>query len=145
MGALAPGNCRNLVTQFVQQCHRRAAHTTAGTGHDDLTRFRANTGIFQRHHAQHGGKACGTDDHRFTTIQALWHRHQPVAFHARLCRQPTPVIFTHAPAREQHLLAGMEARIFARMNPARKIDTWHHREISDDFTLPGNRQRIFII
>jgi hypothetical protein len=39
----------------------------------------------------------------------------------------------------------MEARIFAGMHPARKIDAWHHREISDDFTFAGDSQRIFII
>ena len=145
MRTFPAGNRRDLVTQFVQQRYRRAPHATAGAGHDNVTRLRVNPRLFQRHHAQHGGKACGADDHRFATIHAFRHRHQPVAFYARLCCQPAPVIFTHTPAGEQHVLARMEARVFAAVDPASKINTRHHREISDDFTLTGDRQRIFVI
>ena len=46
---------------------------------------------------------------------------------------------------KQRMLARMEARILAGMYPASEINTRHHREISDDFTLTGDRQCIFVI
>ncbi|SXF49304.1 Uncharacterised protein [Klebsiella variicola] len=100
MGTFATGNSNDLITQLMQQRHGGTADATTGTRHDNLPILRANTGIFQRHHTQHGGKTGSTDNHCFTRVQPLRHGNQPVTFHSRLFRQPTPVVFTNAPASE---------------------------------------------
>ncbi|WP_249449743.1 alcohol dehydrogenase catalytic domain-containing protein, partial [Escherichia coli] len=58
------------------------ADATTGTRYDNLAVLRANTGIFQRHHTQHGGKTGSTDNHCFTRVQPLRHGNQPVTFHS---------------------------------------------------------------
>src|SRR5690606_20951122 len=85
------------------------------------------------------------DDHRLTTGQAFRHGDQPVTFYARLRCQSAPVVVTYAPAGEQHLLCGVKTWIFTGMYAACKVDSWHHREISDDFTFSRNGQRILIV
>ena len=55
------------------------------------------------------------------------------------------MIFTDTPAGKQHLLPGVEARIFARMHAAREVDTRHHWEISDNFTFARNGKRILLV
>ncbi len=135
----------DLIPQLVQQRDGRAAHAAAGAGDDNFARVRADPSLFQRHHAEHGGETGGADDHRFTTVQAFRHRDQPVTFYARLRCQSTPVVFTHTPAGEQHLLSGVKTRIFTGMYAACKVDSWHHWEISDDFTFSRNGQCILIV
>ncbi|SRN37317.1 Uncharacterised protein [Shigella flexneri] len=39
----------------------------------------------------------------------------------------------------------MKTRIFAGAYSSGKIDPRNHRKITDDFSLTGNRQRIFIV
>ena len=121
MGAFAPGNRRYLVPQLMQQSDCGAADAAAGPGNYNFAIFRTNSGIFQRHHAQHGGEARGTNGHGFTPIQSLRHCYQPVAFNASAFRQTAPVVFANAPSGEQHLLARMKARIFAAVDRTGKI------------------------
>ena len=100
MGTFTTRNGNDLITQLMQQCYGRTADAAAGARNDNFAILRMNTGIFQRHYAQHGGKPGSTDNHRFTRVQTLRHGNQPVTFHARLLCQPAPVVFTNAPTGE---------------------------------------------
>ncbi len=145
MGTFTPGDCCHLITQLVQQSDSGTADAAAGTRYHHLTGLRCYTGLFQRHYAQHGGKTGGADDHCFTAIESVRHRHQPVAVNACLRGQAAPVVFAHAPAGQQYLLASMETRIFAGVYAARKVDTWNHWKIANDFASARNGERVFII
>ena len=129
----------------MQQSDRGAADAAAGPGDHDLAIFRTNPGVFQCHHAQHRGETGGPNDHGLTTIQALRHRHQPVAFNASALRKAAPVVFTHAPSCQQHLMAGVETRILATVDKTGKIDARNHRKVADNFSFTGDGQRIFIV
>lgn len=117
----------------------------AGAGNQNIAVVRVHAAFLQRHHAQHGGKAGGADDHRLAFIQAVRQRYQPFARDARLLGQAAPVMFTHAPAGEHHALPLFEAIVAAVAHGAGEVDARHHREVAHDLAFAGDRQRILII
>ena len=55
------------------------------------------------------------------------------------------MVFAHAPAGEDHGLAGNKARIAAFIHLTGKINARHHRKLTDNFAFAGDRQGVFII
>ena len=136
--------CHPVAERF-QQYHGGAADPAAGAGDQDITAFRGDARTDEGIDAQHCGKAGGADDHRLARAECLRQGNQPVAFDTGLGGQTAPVVFAHAPAGEDHGLAGNKARIAAFTYPAGKINPRHHRELADDFAFAGDRQGIFIV
>ncbi|MNZ80618.1 hypothetical protein D3C78_992600 [compost metagenome] len=143
--AFTAADGRDVIAQRRQNSDRRAAYATAGTRNQNVAVIRMYAAFFQRHHAQHGGKAGGTEDHRFTFIQSVWQRHQPFPGDTRLLSQAAPVVFTHAPAGKHHALAFFKTIVAALAHGTGEVDAWHHREVTHDFAFAGDRQRVFIV
>ena len=55
------------------------------------------------------------------------------------------MVFANAPTGQQHLLARCEACVVTVMNCTGKVDTRHHREVTDNFPFAGDGERIFIV
>jgi hypothetical protein len=96
-------------------------------------------------HAEHRREAGGADRHRALRREAGGHRHQPVGLDARLLRIAAPMQLADAPARQDHLVAGLVARGLRGTDRAGEIDARHVRIFPHEAAQAVEDQPVLVI